>query len=353
MKKNVVFVIFLVILFGTYFLVVNKKKNYELEYVINTYTIKEVYDKTYNSYYINVYNNLNNYSFVSSKKYSNKRHIIDNIDVKETDGTTCVKPISKYLTFSYVCSDDNNYFVENKDVVNTGSKENYDNYSVYNKSNKYYVWDGYGIKNVLSRKEIHFLDKEHYDNSLSFNYNEFILFADYDAGRSFSDFYYVDIEKETSEKIESQYDISFDSYFLGYYKNKVYLFDKKNMVEYFIDLKKKKVIKVSKKEIGKYYDGTLKDIALSKLKYTNMYFDYKNIVNYVVDNNKLYKYYNNSKEKMMLTNIDVKSIISCNDEKVYYLSNDSLYSYDEQNGNVLLLSNFDWKFNYLNRIFIF
>ena len=136
-------------------------------------------------------------------------------------------------------------------------------------------------------------------------------------------------------------------------KNKVYLFDKKNMLEYFIDLKKKKVMKVSKKEIGKYYDGTLKDIALSKLKYTNMYFDYKNIVNYVVDNNKLYKYYNNSKEKMMLTNIDVKSIISCNDEKVYYLSNDSLYSYDEQNGNVLLLSNFDWKFNYLNRIFIF
>ena len=104
-----------------------------------------------------------NYSFVSSKKYSNKRHIIDNIDVKETDGTTCVKPISKYLTFSYVCNDDNNYFVENKDVVNNGSKEVYDNYSVYNKSNKYYVWDGYGIKNVLSKKEIHFLDKEHYD----------------------------------------------------------------------------------------------------------------------------------------------------------------------------------------------
>ena len=49
MKKNVVFVIFLVILFGAYFLVVNKKKNYELEYVINTYTIKEVYDKTYDS----------------------------------------------------------------------------------------------------------------------------------------------------------------------------------------------------------------------------------------------------------------------------------------------------------------
>ena len=88
MKKNVVFVIFLVILFCTYFLVVNKKKNYELEYVINTYTIKEVYDKTYNSYYINVYNNFNNYSFVSSKKYTNKRHIIDNIDVKETDGIT-------------------------------------------------------------------------------------------------------------------------------------------------------------------------------------------------------------------------------------------------------------------------
>ena len=56
---------------------------------------------------------------------------------------------------------------------------------------------------------------------------------------------------------------------------------------------------------------------------------------------------------MLLTNLDVKAIISCNDEIVYYLSNDSLYSYDEQNGNVLLLSNFDWKFNYLNRIFIF
>lgn len=353
MKKNVVFVIFLVLLFVTYFLVVNKKKNYELEYVINTYTIKEKYDKTYNSYYINIYNDSSNYSYISTEKYSNKRHIIDDIDVKENNGITCVKPISKYLTFSYVCNDNDNYFVENYDVVNTGSKETYDNFSVYDKSNKYYIWDGYGIKNVLTKKELHFLEKEHYNNSLSFNYNQFILFADYDASRVFNDFYYINIEKETSEKIVSDYDISFDSYFLGYYKNKVYLFDKKNMVEYAIDLRKKKVIKVSKKEIGKYYDGSLKDITLSKLKYSNMYFDYKNKVNYVIDNNKLYKYYNNSKEKIMLTNLEVKAIISCDDNKVYYLSNDSLYSYDEKNGNVLLLSNFDWKFNYLNRIYIF
>lgn len=352
MKKSISFIIILVLLFFCYFSILNKAKDYELEYKINSYTIKESYSKKYKSYYINIYNDDTDYSFSSSKKYSSKRNIVKNIDVKENNGVTCIKPIVESMNFDYICNKNNEYFVEKYDVLNKTNSKKIDSFEVFDENHGYYVWDGYGIKNVVTKKEIHFLDKEHFDNSLSFKGDNFMLFADYDGLYSFKKFYYVDIKKNEVSEIVSSYDISFDSYFLGIYKNKIYLFDRKNMQEYSIDIKKKVISIVSKKELGVYFDGSLKDIAISKLKYENLYFDYKSRVNYSIENNKLYMYYKNSHDKILLTNLSVKSIISYDDEYIYYLSDDSVYLYNS-NGNTLLVSNFDWKFNYLNRIFIF
>ena len=67
-----------------------------------------------------------------------------------------------------------------------------------------------------------------------------------------------------------------------------------------------------------------------------------------------YQFLKKNHEKYVFREVE-EDIQKTGISRIFIWGNDdySLYSYDEQNGNVLLLSNFDWKFNYLNRIFIF
>lgn len=353
MKKSIYLIIFLVLAFLIYIWIINKPKNYNITYEINSYKIKEEYNKTKKSYYINVFNDDTDYSFYMNKKYSSKRKLVNDIEVIVNDDETCIKPIVKSYQFEYVCNSKNVYSIKNyKEEITSSLIKKSDSIEIYNDNYTYYVWNGYGITNVKQNKDIKFLNKEHYENLLSFKTDNSIIFADYDSERTFNKFYIFNKNDEKVEKIETEYDISFDSYFLGFVKNSVYLFDKKNSKEYEINLKKKKVVDITNKELGKYYDNGFKEIELSKFKYNNLYFKYNNLVNYEINDEQLYKYYENTKNKILLTNKNVKNIVTYNDNSIFYISDDSLYLNDSVN-NILLLKNFEWKFNYLNQIFIF
>ncbi len=49
----------------------------------------------------------------------------------------------------------------------------------------------------------------------------------------------------------------------------------------------------------------------------------------------------------------VKEIVYSTEDTVYYLEGDTLYYYNDSDGEVLVISNFEWNFNYKNMIFIF
>ena len=353
MKKSIYLVIFLTLAFFMYICIINKAKNYKLTYEINSYKVKEEYNKEKKAYYINVYNDDTNYSFYMNKKYSSKRKLINDIEVTVNGDETCIKPLVNGYKFEYVCNNKNVYSIKNyKEEITSSLIKKSDSIEIYNDNYIYYVWNGYGITNVKENKDIKFLKKEHYENLLSFKTDNNIIFADYDSERTFNKFYIFNRNDEKVEKIETEFDISFDSYFLGSVKNRVYLFDKKNNKEYEINLKKKKVIDITNKELGKYYDNGFKEIELSKFKYNDLYFKYNNLVNYEINDEKLYKYYETTKNKILLTDKSVKNIVTYNDNSIFYISDDSLYLNDSVN-NILLLKNFEWKFNYLNQIFIF
>lgn len=354
MKKNIIFVLGFIFIFFIYQLVVNHPKDYELIYNINSYNIKESYSKKDKAYYLNIYDDSTNYSFFLKRKYSKKRKLLENIDIYTDDEKTCVKPIIKNETFQYVCNKDNDYFMYLSNSLIESDKEKIDSIDVYNKDFTYYIFDGYGLKNVVTKKKIHFFNNEHYENALSYKGDNFILFANYDDERVFNKFYLIDKESEDYfEIVNENYEISYDSYFLGMVKNKVYLFDKKNMKEYSIDIKKRIIKLISKGDKGLFYDLGFDEILLSKLKYETNFFNTGSLVDYEIDNSTLYKKYNNSVNRIKITDYSVKTIVSASDEEIFYISDDSLYSYNDTSGNTLLLTNFDWKFNYKNNIYVF
>lgn len=354
MKKNIIFVLGFIFIFFIYQLVVNHPKDYELIYNINSYNIKESYSKKDKAYYLNIYDDSTNYSFFLKRKYSKKRKLLENIDIYTDDEKTCVKPIVKNETFQYVCNKDNDYFMYLSNSLIESDKEKIDSIDVYNKDFTYYIFDGYGVKNVVTKKKIHFFNNEHYENALSYKGDNFILFANYDDERVFNKFYLIDKESEDYfEIVNENYEISYDSYFLGMVKNKVYLFDKKNMKEYSIDIKKRVIKLISKGDKGLFYDLGFDEILLSKLKYETNLFNTGSLVDYEIDNGTLYKKYNNSVNRIKITDYSVKTIVSASDEEIFYISDDSLYSYNDTSGNTLLLTNFDWKFNYKNNIYVF
>ncbi len=354
MKKNIIFVLGFIFIFFIYQLVVNHPKDYELIYNINSYNIKESYSKKDKAYYLNIYDDSTNYSFFLKRKYSKKRKLLENIDIYTDDEKTCVKPIVKNETFQYVCNKDNDYFMYISNSLIESDKEKIDSIDVYNKDFTYYIFDGYGVKNVVTKKKIHFFNNEHYENALSYKGDNFILFANYDDERVFNKFYLIDKESEDYfEIVNENYEISYDSYFLGMVKNKVYLFDKKNMKEYSIDIKKRVIKLISKGDKGLFYDLGFDEILLSKLKYETNLFNTGFLVDYEINNSTLYKKYNNSVNRIKITDYSVKTIVSASDEEIFYISDDSLYSYNDTSGNTLLLTNFDWKFNYKNNIYVF
>lgn len=354
MKKNVIFVLGFIFIFFIYLLVVNQPKDYELIYNINSYNIKESYSKKDKAYYLNIYDDSTNYSFFLKRKYSKKRKLLENIDIYTDDEKTCVKPIVKNETFQYVCNKDNDYFMYLSNSLIESDKEKIDSIDVYNKNFTYYIFDGYGVKNVVTKNKIHFFNNEHYENALSYKGDNFILFANYDDERVFNKFYLIDKESEDYfEIVNENYEISYDSYFLGMVKNKVYLFDKKNMKEYSIDIKKRVIKLISKGDKGLFYDLGFDEVLLSKLKYETNLFNTGSLVDYEIDNGTLYKKYNNSVNRIKITDYSVKTIVSASDEEIFYISDDSLFSYNDTSGNTLLLTNFDWKFNYKNNIYVF
>jgi len=147
------------------------------------------------------------------------------------------------------------------------------------------------------------------------------------------------------KEIETNVDISFESIFLGSYKNDIYLLDQKEKKEYKININKRKV------ELVDYQ--IIKDNKLTKVEYKEILKSLdkteEELVKYNIINNNLYRTIN--KNNIKISNKKVNKIIKYSYDTVYYLCNEDLYMYNDNNGEVLLLSNFEWNFNNTNVIY--
>lgn len=357
MKKLAGFVLFIIILIVLFLIFANRVKDYEIFYKKSGYDITETFNKDDNNYYFKLSANNEEYNFVINKKYSKKREIIDKINVIEEDNLKCVSINVNKQEVPYICNKDgkliDSYLAGIKEQKEEKLIKEVNQISIYQNGN-YYLWNGYGITDIINNEQYNFLDKESYDNNVSYKFKEYLLVADYDASREFSKFYIFNSKTKKVSEFEFDYKISWSSYFMGDMDDSVYLFDKKNKTQYKITLgKKPKIEIVSTSEAALFYKDKWDTISINKLVYNDLYFTKSNLVNYSLNEDKLYYNYFKSKQSIMFDQEDISSIIYVDDKDVYYLKKDSLYKYNPQDGKVKVMSYFEWNFSYKNKIFIF
>ena len=361
MKKNKLFVFntLLLLFFLLFLFFVYRPYNYKKEYNINNYNVIEIFrkkDKVY-KFYIK-YNN-QDYPFIINSKYVRKKELINEIKIYKNEKEICLLPVSDYIEFYPLCSNKKEKYTYNLSKVDnvdykyrkiTTIDKNYKDIKI-NKLNDLsfliYNYKGFYLINNDTNKYIEIFKNDHYNLDLIYQYKNYLVLADYDQEYYFNKLYYVNILNGKVKEINFDYDISFDSKFLGEYKNNIFLLDKKNKREYKINLKRKNIeltdfqIVKNDKLIKKDYKQIIKNLKQEP----------NNFNEYKIIKDKLYRIIN--KEKIKITNKKVDKIIKFNNDEIFYLSSDKLYMFNNKIGEILLLVNFEWNFNNTNVIYFY
>lgn len=358
MKKNILLILFIIIVFFIFWVIYTNPRNYILTYEKENYKITESYNKEFRIYTFKVLHDNKSYEFLLEHKYSTKRKVVDKVLIKENKNYTCLSLKIFNEKTPYICLDKDGNYVDAYIALIQESVENrildtYSNVEIYDEFNEYLLWDGYGLLDVLNKKEYHFLKEESYTNSLAYQFENYIIFADYDASREFNKFYIFNNDDKSIKEWELDYKISFDSYFMGDYEDYIYLFDKKSVIQYKINIKKKKITISSDKDGAFIYQKKEDTIPLKNAKYNNIFFENEKIYNFELKEGYLYLGYKDLNNKIKISNKEITTIIRNNNDTIYYLCNEDLYSYNPKTGEKLLLRNFEWNFTYQNKIYIF
>ena len=361
MKKLYLLITFILLTFLLFLIIIFKPRNYIIDYQINDLFITEKYQKN-EGYYIYIdYKDLK-YPIYINKKYNRKRKLIKSVIVNELDKEACLNIFTQDKDY-LVCSKDNEITTieslskDYQEKFNIKKEEKlldtYKNIAIYNKDLTYLIWNYKGFYQINKNyNNLDIFKNDNYQNNLSYQTENYLIFPNYDNEYYFTKLYVYDIKKNNLKDIYFDFEISYDSYYLGHISNNAYLIDKKNQNEYQIDLKNKSIEKISKDNTAKYYNGSkFEDMSITKLINNEIRFKYNNIYNYSLENNKLYL---NIKDfKILITPQNVKQIVHIVNDTVYYLVDDKLYSYKYLENNKLLLKYNEWLFNYNNHIFIF
>ena len=229
-------------------------------------------------------------------------------------------------------------------------KDNYNNIKINTLNNNIFLlWDykEFVYLNKDKYTTIKLFNKDVYNLNLIYQTNKYLLVPNYNENYQFTKLNIINAETTKVKEVKLRYELYFDSYFLGDYKNKVYLYDSKNELEYYMDLKKNDIYKTTYKINN---NGKWENTSNQKLKNNKMSFVKDKIINYVLDNNKLYVELTNN---YLVTNKKVDKIIKIDELNVFYISKDTLYQFNPYDGEIPLLKYSEWEFNNNNMIFIF
>ena len=209
-----------------------------------------------------------------------------------------------------------------------------------------YNYRGFYLINKEKTKEIELFKDDIYTLDLAYQKDNYLIVPNYNQNYFFNTFFIIDINNGKVEEVKFDYEISFESEFLGEFKNNIYLIDKKSEKQYKIDIRKEIIEEVPLQLIR---NGKLNKVTFQTIVNNNYKFSSSETVNYKIIDNYLYRIVNNYKIKISDKEID--KIIKYENDNVYYLYNENLYMYNNLYGEVKLLSNFEWNFNNTNVIY--
>lgn len=357
---------YLIILFSIMILLKYFISDYQIKYKIDSYNVIETYEN--NKYTFELKEE--NYfiiSFIENKTLSKK--LIKKIDKKESNEYICYNVVfindKNYLTCFKEKESISYYLIEDEEIKNYINKLDLEIYKeeIENSDFKFYnnldkeeyiaLWNykGFYIMNGEEISEVELFNTTKYDNSLCYQMNHYLILPNYDKIHEFKEFKILNLMNEDIKTIKTKYTIDFDSYIVGTYKNKVYLYDNKYSNLYEINYKKENIELVGSEKLGyfKYENNKKKNSSVK---------EYKNKVKYQSEekysyeiSDALYKVYNKN-YKVKIFNSNELKIIKEFKNTLYFIYQDNLYKYSD-NKIVKIFHNFEMNFNSENIIFIY
>lgn len=348
MKKLRNLNLFLILIFCIFLFFFFNPHHYKLEYEINNFKITEEYHKKskYYSFIINYKNN--NYEVINKTKYTNKRKLINDIKAIENNDTTCLSFETTHVNLYDVCKNDKTYSFKNKtnEFTKTTSYKNIEINSLNDKT--YLLWNYHEFIYLNNKKKttLSLFDKDIYNLNLITTIDNYLLVPDYNSNYKFEKMYLINANNLKVKELNLRYELYYDSYFLGNYKKRSYLYDTKQEQIFYIDLKKDDIYKSNYKILknGKWETVTNQKLKNNKLSFTN-----NEIFTYYIKENNLYGKYNTE----YLVTDNASKIIKVENMNVYYVKKDTLYVFNPYEGQTPLLKYSEWNFNNTNMIFIF
>lgn len=404
MKKiaKLIIAIFIIILFFELIAYIFKD-SHNVEYKIknkpNTFIVNEVYKNK--KYYLLITNKNYKYSFEINDNFHKKKKIVSKIIKYQTNDALCIYPvIKKSNDTNIICSKDNKsysytYYKDKikdfvKDLQNKGYQNNswkdennyqtkIDTLKVYNKNinEKTYIYiykyDGFYTINNKTSEKLKLFKNDNYINTLGSQIEKYYIVPNYDQKHDYKDFYIINMTNNKTKIKTYKKEISKDSYINGVIDNEIYIFDKDELKQYKIYKKGKKIKEVGNKddEVLYYdlefkkrnaYDFRDKEITFKTYKDYISKVENNTSINYIrndedsyyyqIKNNDVYYYNINNKQKVLLFNKKISDFILIN-KTIFFISGDTLYSYNINEGLKKLVVYSELEFNYKNRIAIY
>jgi len=398
MKKIISFIFVLAVIFLIFQFSINLFKNeHNISYLIKSsnkeLTVHEEYykDKKVDYYYLEVTLDKVKFVFDIDNTFNKQKKIIENIKIYEKKDLICISPV--YIKNNndpdIICNIDGEQYsyaiIKDKYDLSkfTKSIENFDNEKYLSdddissidqikvfKGNMYdnenIIMYNYSYLTKISKKNnpiIHFANYDIYNNELGVLIDKYYVLPKYEKKPEYSKLLIIDIETENIKELEIKEKLSTNLYINGVVGNKLYLFDKSNMVQYEIDpIKRLYRITGNKTVNAQYYDGkwqtrNIYDFVKKEIKFEQNYPIKENYIE-AFETDKFYYYYNSSNEfyKVYKKNLNkpiylfkYKNIEEVNvyNEKIYFINNDTLYRYDHT-GIKKILVNKELQYNYNN-----
>lgn len=369
--------------------------DYELKVGKKKISIHEEYSKEKSEDYYFFRAQVDDMKFVFDREndFNKQKKVIDDIQLYQKDEVTCIVPI-------YIKKNDNpdifcnvgkkQYSYDSiKDKYHleafTNTISNFDNTKYIESTNKSYVAGSDTYKDNMYENELliiydysdlvkvtkpsydiyRFATYDIYHNELGTLIGKYYILPKYENKPEYSGMTVIDITTTTgkSETIYFDEKISTNVYINGVVDNKLYLFDKSNLVQYEIDPKKKTYrITGDASTGGQYYDGewttkNIYDFTKQELKFNEKYpikgnyvksFETSKYYYYYNSKNEFYKVYKKDLDKpIFLFQFDDMKEISVVEDHIYFIHNDTLYRYDGA-GLKRLLTNKEFIYNSKN-----
>lgn len=364
-----------------------------------TYNVNEIFDVDH--YYLTIDDNSGHiFKYENHGNYNKQEKILNEIITKKVGEYTCIYPVfnkgvkNNILNINDIeCSKDGDIYTSlalnnvidlnefkneliSRDIEYSGwnkiDTSNSNDFSSNISDNIYLaIWNNQNVNIISNQSNTYSKCSKFdiYDNKLGTLVDHYYIIPNEENLPTYSEISIVNLFDSENIKVTFETPLSVNSYINGVVDNKLYIFDKNNLIQYEIDPKEATITNVVVDNNAKYYDGaswtykSIYDFKLNNIIFETVVESDKNILAkynysdidvfddyyYYSTNNSIYKVYKNDLDNpiMLLAMNDLKEIKAASDY-IFFISGNILYYYHENIGIRPVYTNSEFNYNYKN-----